>query len=331
MDVKLSKKEEEILDITLRPRKWDEYVGQESIKRNLKIILEAAKQRKEAPDHLLFYGAAGLGKTTLAYLVAKELNCEIRVTSGPAIEKPGDLAAILTNLSQGDILFIDEIHRLNRTCEELIYPALEEFKLNIVIGRGPMARTLDLDLPRFTLIGATTRIAQLTSPLRSRFGAIFQLNFYKTEEIEQIIKRSANILNVEIEEEAVRIIAQRSRFTPRIANRLLKRIRDFAQVESDGYITKKLTLKGLDALEIDELGLEPADRRLIEAIIHKFDGGPVGLQALAASISEEVDNILEIYEPYLLQLGLIKRTPKGRMATELAYKHLSIKPRNRLL
>jgi Holliday junction DNA helicase RuvB len=331
MIVKTNKFEEEFLDNTLRPKTWEDYIGQEKVKRNVKIIIEAAKKRNEPPEHLLFYGSSGLGKTTLAYLIAKELNAEIKTTSGPAIERPGDLAAILTSLKEGEVLFIDEIHRLNRTCEELIYPALEDYKLNVIVGKGPMARTLEIKLPRFTLIGATTRIAQLTSPLRNRFGAIFQLNFYKVEEIEKIIERSAKILEVEIDKEAIKIIAKRSRFTPRIANRLLKRIRDFAQVESNGKITKEIAIKALKALEIDELGLEPADRKILETIIYKFDGGPVGLQALAASISEEVNNILEIYEPYLLQLGLIKRTPKGRVITEAAYKHLKIKPKNRLL
>ncbi len=331
MIVKVNIHEDDILDNTLRPRRWGEYIGQEQVKRNVRIIIEAAKKRNEPPEHLLFYGSSGLGKTTLAYLIARELNTEMKITSGPAIERPGDLAAILTNLKEGQILFIDEIHRLNRTCEELIYPALEDYKLNIIVGKGPMARTLEIKLPKFTLIGATTRIAQLTSPLRNRFGAIFQLRFYTVKEIEQIIERSAKILNVEIEKEAVETIAQRSRFTPRIANRLLKRIRDFAQVESDGIITKEIAKKALEALEIDELGLEPADRKILETIIYKFDGGPVGIQALAASLSEEVDNILEVYEPYLLQLGLIKRTPKGRVITEAALKHLKIKPKNRLL
>ncbi len=331
MIVKSNIHEDEVLDNTLRPRRWEEYIGQEQVKRNVRIIIEAAKKRNEPPEHLLFYGSSGLGKTTLAYLIAQELNAEMKITSGPAIERPGDLAAILTNLKEGQILFIDEIHRLNRTCEELIYPALEDYKLNIIVGKGPMARTLEIKLPKFTLIGATTRIAQLTSPLRNRFGAIFQLKFYTVQEIGQIIERSAKILNVEIEKEAIETIAQRSRFTPRIANRLLKRIRDFAQVESDGIITKEVAKKALEALEIDELGLEPADRKILETIIYKFDGGPVGIQALAASLSEEVNNILEVYEPYLLQLGLIKRTPKGRVITEAALKHLKIKPKHRLL
>ncbi|MCD6429138.1 Holliday junction branch migration DNA helicase RuvB [bacterium] len=321
--------DEESLDFALRPKNWDEYVGQEKVKKNLKIIIEAARQRKEMPDHLLFYGAPGLGKTTLAYLVAKELQTDIRVTAGPVIERPGDLAALLTNLSDGEILFVDEIHRLSKTCEELIYPAMEDFKLNLVAGKGPMARTLELRLPRFTLIGATTRVALLSSPLRSRFGATFQLDFYTTEDIKKIIQRSAKILKVEVEPRACELIAQRSRLTPRVANRLLKRLRDFAQIEGSGVIDEKITQKGFEAMEIDELGLEQADRKILEAIIKKFNGGPVGIQALAATVAEEVDTILEIYEPYLLQLGLLRRTPRGRIATELAYKHLGLPYRNK--
>lgn len=317
--------EDEILDNTLRPQNWEEYIGQEKIKSNLKIIIDAAKQRGETPEHLLFYGNSGLGKTTLAYLVAKELKAKIKTTSGPAIERAGDLAAILTNLEEGEVLFIDEIHRLPKICEEILYSAMEDFKLNLVIGKGPMARTLDISLPKFTLIGATTRMALLSSPLRNRFGAIFQLNFYSVEEIQKIVERSAKILQVEITKEASYLIAQRSRFTPRIANRLLKRIRDFAQIEGDGIITEEIAKKGFEALDIDNLGLEPQDRRLLEALIVKFGGGPVGIQTLAASISEEVDTVLEIYEPYLIQLGLIKRTPRGRIATELAYKHFGFK------
>jgi Holliday junction DNA helicase RuvB len=328
MSVKKKQKEEEILDLTLRPKNWGEFIGQKKLKRNIEIMIEAAKRRNEPPDHLLFYGGPGLGKSTLSYLIAKEIGKELKTTSGPAIERPGDLAAILTNLSEGEILFIDEIHRLNRTCEELLYPAMERFRLDIIIGKGPMAKTLELELPRFTLIGATTRIALLSSPLRSRFGAVFHLGFYNQGEIKQIIKRSAEILKIEIEEKAAEFIARRSRFTPRVANRLLKRVRDFAQVEGEGQITEEITKKGLKALEIDELGLEPQDRRILETIIEKFNGGPVGLKTLSASVSDEEDNILEIYEPYLIQLGLIKRTPKGRLATELAYKHLKIQPKN---
>jgi len=317
--------EDQNLDLTLRPRNWDEYIGQGKIKKSLKIIIEAAQRRKEAPDHLLFYGSAGLGKTTLAHLIAKETGANIKVTSGPAIEKVGDLAAILTNLSEGDILFLDEIHRLNKLIEEYLYPALEEFKLNLVVGKGPMARTMTLDLPRFTLIGATTRLALLSSPLRNRFGATFQLNFYTQEDIENIIRRSSNILGVKIEPSAVKSIAKCSRYTPRVANRLLKRIRDFAQVEGKGVITADIAKKALSFLEIDEIGLEPGDRKILEVIINKFKGGPVGLQTLAAATSEEQDSILDIYEPYLLQLGFIERTPRGRIATKSAYQHLGIR------
>ena len=313
------------LDLTLRPRKWEDYIGQEKIKQNIKIILGAAKKRKEPPDHLLLYGAAGLGKTSLAYLISREMESNIKVTTGPAIEKAGDLAAILTNLSEGDILFIDEFHRLNKIIEEYLYPAMEDFKLSLIVGKGPMARTMELPLPRFTLIGATTRLALLSSPLRSRFGAIFQLNFYQTEDIEKIIRKSSSILNVEIEEAAVKLIAQRARFTPRVANRLLKRVRDFAQVQGQGIITSTITKKALDFLEIDRQGLEPGDRKILDVLINKFSGGPAGLQALAATASEEKDTILDIYEPYLMQIGFIERTPRGRMATKFAYHHLGIK------
>ena len=313
------------LDLTLRPRKWEDYIGQEKIKQNIKIILGAAKKRKEPPDHLLLYGAAGLGKTSLAYLISREMESNIKVTTGPAIEKAGDLAAILTNLSEGDILFIDEFHRLNKIIEEYLYPAMEDFKLSLIVGKGPMARTMELPLPRFTLIGATTRLALLSSPLRSRFGAIFQLNFYQTEDIEKIIRKSSSILNVEIEEAAVKLIAQRARFTPRVANRLLKRVRDFAQVQGQGIITSAITKKALDFLEIDRQGLEPGDRKILDVLINKFSGGPAGLQALAATASEEKDTILDIYEPYLMQIGFIERTPRGRMATKFAYHHLGIK------
>jgi len=318
-------REDKKLDLTLRPRAWEEYVGQEKIKRSLKIIIEAAKKRKETPEHLLFYGGSGLGKTSLAYLVAKEIDANIRVVSGPAIEKAGDLAAILTNLSEGDVLFVDECHRINKICEEYLYPAMEDFRLNIIVGKGPMARTMELDLPRFTLIGATTRPALLSSPLRNRFGATFQLNFYEEADIEKIIRRSARILNVEIHPETIKIIASRSRFTPRVANRLLKRVRDFAQVEGKGVITEEIAKSALGFLEIDEMGLEPGDRKILETIIEKFDGGPVGLKTLSASSSEEQDSILDIYEPYLMQLGFIQRTPRGRMTTRLAYQHLGMK------
>ena len=317
--------EDQNLDLTLRPKTWEDYVGQEKIKKNIKIIIDAAKKRKETPDHLLFYGGAGLGKTTLAHLIAKEMGSAIKVTTGPAIEKAGDLAAILTNLSEGDILFIDEVHRLNKLIEEYLYPAMEDFKLNIVVGKGPMARTMELGLPKFTLIGATTRLALLSSPLRNRFGATFRLNFYQVEDIEKIIQRSSQILGVETDPQAIKIIAQRSRFTPRVANRLLKRVRDFAQVEGKGVITAPIAKKALEFLEIDKKGLEPGDRKILEVIINKFNGGPVGLQTLAAATSEEQDTILDIYEPYLMQIGFIERTPKGRLATKSAYQHLGIK------
>lgn len=324
-----STKEDVSLDLTLRPKNWSDFVGQEKIKKNLQIILGAAKKRKESPEHLLFYGGSGLGKTTLSHIVANEIGADIRITTGPAVEKAGDLAAILTNLSDNDILFIDEIHRLNKLCEEIIYPAMEDFKLHLILGRGPLARTMDLELPRFTLIGATTRLALLSSPLRSRFGATFQLNFYTKEDIKKIIQRSAKILGTEIEPEAVEVITNSSRFTPRVANRLLKRVRDFSQMEGKGIITKEISQKALGFLEVDDLGLEPGDRRILETIIKKFSGGPVGLQALAAASSEEEDTILDIYEPYLMQLGFIERTPKGRVATKNAYKHLGIQSSQR--
>jgi len=313
---------EHALDQTLRPKKWDDFVGQEKIKRNIQIMLKAAQERKEAVDHLLFCGGPGLGKTTLSHLVAQTAGTNIKTSSGPSIQRPGDLAAILTSLSDGDVLFIDEIHRLNKICEEIIYPAMEDFNLNIMTGTGPMAKILKIEIPRFTLIGATTRIGLLSSPLRSRFGATFQIDFYEPKNIQEIIKKSAKVLKTEIDQSAIEIISQCSRFTPRVANRLLKRIRDFAQVEGKGIIDEKITHFGLKEMEIDELGLEPKDRKLLEIIIEKFQGGPVGLQALAATASEEENNILEVYEPYLLQLGLISRTPKGRTATQKAYKHL---------
>jgi len=318
--------EDKTLDLTLRPQAWNEYIGQEKVKKNIEIIIGAAKKRGEPScEHFLLYGGSGLGKTTLAYLIAKELKSNIHVTSGPAIEKAGDLASVLTNLDDGDVLFLDECHRLNKLIEEYLYPAMEDFKLNVILGRGPMAKTVELKLPRFTLIGATTRLALLSSPLRNRFGATFQLNFYEIGDIEKIIQRSAGILGVEIEPEGVKIIAKRSRFTPRVANRLLKRVRDFAQIEGKGIITEKISCSALNFLEIDEEGLELGDRKVLETIIKKFDGGPAGLQALAATTSEEEDTILEIYEPYLMQLGFIERTPRGRIATKLAYQHLGIK------
>mgnify|MGYP001562869632 FL=1 len=312
------------LDYVLRPKNWLDYVGQDKIKENIRVILTAAKQRGQSPDHLLFYGNSGLGKTTLAHLVALEMGKQIRMTSGPAIERAGDLAAILTNLSEGDVLFIDEMHRLHKSIEEYIYPAMEEYKLNLILGKGPMARTMELKLPHFTIIGATTRPGLLSAPLRNRFGATFQLNFYKQDDIEKIIERSAKILGIKIEPAATKIIASRSRFTPRVANRLLKRTRDFSQVEGIGTITKEITQHALDSLEVDKMGLESGDRKILLALIERFGGGPVGLQALAAAALEEEVTILDIYEPYLMQCGFIERTPRGRVASRLAYEHLGL-------
>ena len=316
------KPEDRTLDQALRPKNWDEYIGQNKAKISLKILIEAAKKRSEPVDHLLLYGPAGLGKTTLAYIIAREMNANMKITSGPAIEKVGDLASILTNLNSGDILFIDEAHRLNKAIEEVLYPAMENRMLHIIIGKGPSARTLQLDLPPFSLIAATTRIGLLSNPLRSRFGITFRLDFYDTEDIENILKRSAGLMNLSTETEALKLIASSSRYTPRVANRLLKRVRDFAEVEGVGLITKEITKRALSLLEIDHLGLESTDRRLIETIIKNFNGGPVGLQALAAATSEELDTIEDIYEPYLLQLGFLHRTARGRIATRLAYEHL---------
>ncbi|MDD3046340.1 MAG: Holliday junction branch migration DNA helicase RuvB [Candidatus Pacebacteria bacterium] len=321
-NVKPNCQNDEILDSELRPNSFKSYIGQEKIKDNLKIILAAAKKRNEIPDHLLFYGPPGLGKTTLANLIAKETQSRIKMIAGPVIEKSGDIVAILTNLKEGDVLFIDEIHRINHLIEEYLYSAMEDFRLNLILGKGPMAKTIDLHLPKFTLIGATTRIDLLTSPLRGRFGATFQLNFYSEKEIQKIIKRSSLILNTKIEEEAIFEIARRSRFTPRIANNLLKRMRDFAEVKGNGTITYDITKASLDFLEIDELGLEKEDRKIISTIVNKFNGGPVGIQALAAATSEEERAILDIYEPYLMQLNLIQRTPKGRAVTKKALEHL---------
>jgi Holliday junction DNA helicase RuvB len=322
------KVEEEILDSTLRPCSWAEYVGQDKIKENIQIIITAAKQRSQSPDHLLFYGNSGLGKTTLAYLVATEMGKKICITSGPALERAGDLAAILTNLSEGDVLFLDEIHRINKTIEEYLYPAMEDYKLNLVLGKGPMARTMELKLPKFTLIGATTKPGLLSAPLRNRFGATFQLNFYNKEDIKKIIERSGKLLKIKIEPDALEVIASRSRFTPRVANRLLKRVRDFAQVKGTEIISKGIAEHALDSLEVDMMGLEPSDRSILRALIEKFNGGPVGLQSLSAASMEEEDTILDIYEPYLMQCGLLERTPKGRVATNLAYEHLGLKNKN---
>ncbi len=314
--------QKDFLDRTLRPSRWEEYIGQEHIKENVRILLDAARERKHAPEHLLFYGPPGLGKTTLAHLIAHDLGVQMKTTSGPAIERVGDLAAILTNLGEGDILFIDEIHRLNKAIEEVLYPALESGVLDIIIGKGPSARTIQLDLPSFTLIAATTRVALISSPLRSRFsGGTFRLDFYTQQEIGKIIKRSANILDVSIDDSALAGIAQRSRFTPRTANYLLKRCRDFAQVHKTPLDASAVG-QALALLSIDERGLTAADRELIETIIIKFSGGPVGLSTIAASTAEEEATVEEVYEPYLIRLGFLERTPRGRIATPLAYAHL---------
>ncbi len=310
------------LDKALRPSEWEDYVGQNMIKNNLKILLTAAKERGHSPEHLLFYGPPGLGKTTLAHLIAHETSRQLKSTSGPAIEKVGDLASVLTNLSNGDILFIDEIHRLNKMIEEILYPAMESGVLDIIIGKGPSARTIQLELPSFTLIAATTRISLLSSPLRSRFsGGTFRLEFYTEENIQEIIKRSANILDIQIDNDAINEIAKRSRSTPRMANFLLKRCRDFAQVQK-GDLSKISAKKALDMLEIDEIGLNSFDRKILEIIIDKFSGGPVGLKTVAAAMSEEENTIEEVSEPYLMQLGLLERTPRGRVAKKRAYEHL---------
>ncbi len=317
---------ESAIEKNLRPRRWDEYLGQKKVKDTLKIIIEAAKKRAEPLEHLLFYGSPGLGKTTLAHVIANELGANIKTCTGPTLEKAGDLASILTNLEDGDILFLDECHRMQKAVMEMLYSALEEFQLHLIMGRGPMARTMDLDLPRFTLIGATTRMALLPAPFRNRFGAIFQLQFYTKEEIEQILRRSSALLSIAINEDALHLISTRSRYTPRIANRILKRVRDFATIEGSDTVTKGIAEKAFSFLEIDELGLEPADRRIIEVLIHRFVGGPVGIQALASAVSEDEDTILDLYEPYLLQLGLLERTPRGRVATTLAYRHFQAPP-----
>ena len=302
----------------------DEYIGQQGVKENLKIFIQAAKLRHEPLDHVLFYGPPGLGKTTLAAVIANEMGVNMRITSGPAIEKPGDLVAMLTNLSEGDILFVDEIHRLNRSVEEILYPAMEDYAIDIIIGKGPSANSIRLDLPHFTLIGATTRAGQLSAPLRDRFGVTLRLELYTPEELAQIVTRSAGILRVPIEASGAMEIARRSRGTPRIANRMLRRVRDFAQVMADGVITDDVADRALKALEIDQLGLDPVDRRMLRAIIENYGGGPVGLETLAATIGEESVTLEDVYEPYLMQLGFLTRTPRGRCATKKAYDHLHI-------
>ncbi len=315
---------EENMENSLRPKNLSEYIGQTKVKENMKVYIEAAKKRGEPLDHVLLYGPPGLGKTTLSNIIATEMNSNIRITSGPAIEKPGDLAALLTNLSENDVLFIDEIHRLNRSVEEILYPALEDFSLDIIIGKGPSARSIRLDLPKFTLIGATTRAGSLSTPLRDRFGIVSRLELYTPEELEIIVKRSAGILDIGIDSSGANEIARRSRGTPRIANRLLKRVRDYALILGDGNINLDIAKIALNKLEIDELGLDEIDRRLLETIILKYGGRPVGIDNLAATIGEETETIEDVYEPYLMQIGFLARTPRGRMATPNAYKHLGI-------
>ncbi len=316
--------EEDTGEVSLRPKTLREYIGQEKAKDNLSVFIEAARKREEALDHVLLHGPPGLGKTTLAGIIAQEMGVSIRITSGPAIEKPGDLAALLTNLNEGDILFVDEIHRLNRSVEEILYPAMEDYVLDIIVGKGPSANSIRLDLPKFTLIGATTRAGQLSAPLRDRFGVTLRLELYTPEELASIVTRSADILNVDIVPEGAYEIARRSRGTPRIANRMLRRVRDFAQVKADGVITKEVADLALCALEIDYLGLDPVDRRMLGAIIENYGGGPVGLETLAATIGEESVTLEDVYEPYLMQLGFLTRTPRGRCVTQKAYQHLHI-------
>src|SRR6266516_4350730 len=316
--------EEEAIDVTLRPRRLDEFIGQEKLKDNLGIAVDAAKQRDEPLDHLLFYGPPGLGKARVAHVVASEVGVSVRVTSGPAVERAGDLAAILTNLQEHDVLFIDEIHRLPRAAEEVLYPAMEDYALDIVLGRGPGARSVRLSIPRFTLVGATTRYAMLSPPLRDRFGAVYRLDFYDEPAIAAIIRRNAEILKVPIDDNGAEEVARRSRGTPRVANRLLRRVRDYAQVRADGSINAAVAGEALLRLDVDDLGLDDVDHKVLRTIIEKYDGGPVGIETIAASISEEADTIMDVYEPYLMQVGFLQRTPRGRIATRHAYAHLGL-------
>ncbi|HOA80953.1 MAG TPA: Holliday junction branch migration DNA helicase RuvB [Defluviitaleaceae bacterium] len=318
------RKEDLEIEAGIRPKTFDDYIGQEKVKNNLQVFIKAAKNRKESLDHVLLYGPPGLGKTTLANIIANEMNVNIKITSGPAIEKPGDMAAILNNLNEGDLLFIDEIHRLNRSIEEILYPAMEDYAIDIVIGKGPSARSIRLELPHFTLVGATTRAGLLTAPLRDRFGVIQRLEYYNPSELAEIVNRTARVLGIEIDATGAYEIAKRSRGTPRIANRLLKRVRDFAEVKYNGFIDEKVASLALEALEVDKMGLDRIDRKMILTMIEKFAGGPVGVDTLAAAIGEENDTIEDVYEPYLIQLGFINRTPRGRVVTDFAYKHFGI-------